>query len=84
MKIVSIQTYLSNAAFKNNLLGRIHQVADTITLNSHGDKFMTNPLLPTQMVVDIAQTDRIVVLTYLYPQTVASLVADAEKLTVIQ
>lgn len=83
-KIVSIQTYLSNAAFKNNLLGRIKQVADTVTLNSRGDRFMTNPLLPTQMVVDIAQTDRIVVLTYLLPQTMPSLIADAEKLSVIQ
>lgn len=84
LKIVSIQTYLSDIAFKKNLLGRIEQIADTITVNSRGDKFMTNPLLPTQMVVDIAQTDRVVVLTYLFPQTKASLVADAEKLAVIQ
>lgn len=84
VKLVSIQTYLSNSAYKNNLLGRIRQISDTITINSRGDKLMTNPLLPTQMVVDIAQTDRVVVLTYLVPQTVTSLVADAQRLSLIQ
>jgi hypothetical protein len=84
VKIVSIQTYLSNAAYKANLLGRIHQVADTVLVDSRGDNFMTNPLLPTQMIVDIAQTDRVVVLTYLVPQTIRTMTADAEKLKLIQ
>lgn len=84
IKIVSIQTYLSNAAYKANLLGRIHQVADTVLVDSRGDNFMTNPLLPTQMIVDIAQTDRVVVLTYLIPQSIRSMTADAERLRLIQ